>query len=426
MAAVSQWTGSDTRRLRLALRLTVRAFAEVLGVSVRTVSKWEAGGRDRVPWPELQSALDTLLRRASEEERQRFTASTVLEPGQESQARSTDERPRSLQDAMTNAAVGAADFTVWWETHASGGSSAEVLLAEVRRLAGAYLDEKPLPVILELKRLQETAFALLRGHQSPSNGRDLHVAAGYLCVLLAWLSGDVGNLGAADTNARAAGLFADTSGSGELRSWCQAAQSKTAYWLGDYRAAADHAQAGLAMPGGASVRVLLAAQAADAWATVGSLPRARAALNQISAERERVTDEDEIGGLLACDNAREANYVSGVHQQLGDSSLAVAVATNCLSLSRSRRVRSYAIEAQVRLNLVATYLDLRDLDAVAEALMPVLALPEDRRLETVRSRLAQLLPRLASEAFADNHAAQELHDRISDFVEVDETAWEAK
>lgn len=72
MAGVDRWTGRETRLLRHALRLTVRDFAEDLGVSPRTVSKWEAGGADHEPRPELQRALDTLLERATDTERARL------------------------------------------------------------------------------------------------------------------------------------------------------------------------------------------------------------------------------------------------------------------------------------------------------------------------------------------------------------------
>lgn len=74
MATVNQWSGRESRMLRQALRLTVRDFAEELGVSPRTVSKWEAGGAAHVPRPELQAALDTALSRATEEQRARFEA----------------------------------------------------------------------------------------------------------------------------------------------------------------------------------------------------------------------------------------------------------------------------------------------------------------------------------------------------------------
>ena len=51
MPAVGLWTGREARALRGALRLSVRAFAEHLGVAARTVSKWEKLGQATHPIP---------------------------------------------------------------------------------------------------------------------------------------------------------------------------------------------------------------------------------------------------------------------------------------------------------------------------------------------------------------------------------------
>ena len=72
MPAVRRWTGREARLLRQALRLSVRAFAEHLGVAARTVSKWEAAGRLTCPRPDTQAILDTALGRADASARQRF------------------------------------------------------------------------------------------------------------------------------------------------------------------------------------------------------------------------------------------------------------------------------------------------------------------------------------------------------------------
>ena len=69
---IQRWTGHEARLLREALRMSVRAFAAYLGVTDRTISKWEAGGRQLVPGPESQALLDTALNRASAEEQDRF------------------------------------------------------------------------------------------------------------------------------------------------------------------------------------------------------------------------------------------------------------------------------------------------------------------------------------------------------------------
>jgi len=69
---VARWTGHETRALREAMRLSVRAFAEYLGVGCRTVSKWEDRRRCVQPRPAMQSVLDRALTLADADARARF------------------------------------------------------------------------------------------------------------------------------------------------------------------------------------------------------------------------------------------------------------------------------------------------------------------------------------------------------------------
>ncbi|MHB9753192.1 helix-turn-helix domain-containing protein [Streptomyces sp. BYX5S] len=64
MATVHHWTGLEAKALRLALRMSVRAFAEHLGLAVATVSKWESKLAGTEPRPDTQAILDTALGRA--------------------------------------------------------------------------------------------------------------------------------------------------------------------------------------------------------------------------------------------------------------------------------------------------------------------------------------------------------------------------
>jgi transcriptional regulator with XRE-family HTH domain len=75
MTIVQRWSGRETRALREALRMTVIEFAEYLGVTDRTVSKWEAGGAARVPLPAIQQVLDTALRMCALDVQTRFAVS---------------------------------------------------------------------------------------------------------------------------------------------------------------------------------------------------------------------------------------------------------------------------------------------------------------------------------------------------------------
>jgi hypothetical protein len=67
-----EWTGLEATLLRLARRMTVRAFANHLGITSRMVTKWSTGGRSLQPRLEYQALLDESFRRCTEGERERF------------------------------------------------------------------------------------------------------------------------------------------------------------------------------------------------------------------------------------------------------------------------------------------------------------------------------------------------------------------
>ncbi|MEA2535426.1 MAG: hypothetical protein QOJ93_3237 [Actinomycetota bacterium] len=69
---VTIWSGREARALRIGMRMTIEAFAEHLGVGVRTVAKWEAQGPKIVPTAGIQEVLDTALERATGSQQSRF------------------------------------------------------------------------------------------------------------------------------------------------------------------------------------------------------------------------------------------------------------------------------------------------------------------------------------------------------------------
>ncbi|WP_433513781.1 helix-turn-helix domain-containing protein [Nonomuraea sp. CA-143628] len=64
VATVVEWTGAEAAALRKALRLSVRAFADFVGVAARSVANWEKLGTLTRPKPDTQALLDVALRRA--------------------------------------------------------------------------------------------------------------------------------------------------------------------------------------------------------------------------------------------------------------------------------------------------------------------------------------------------------------------------
>lgn len=69
---VARWSGRETRALREASRMSLRAFAERLGVATATVSKWEDRQRPSQPTLAMQAVLDDALRLADPDTRTRF------------------------------------------------------------------------------------------------------------------------------------------------------------------------------------------------------------------------------------------------------------------------------------------------------------------------------------------------------------------
>ncbi|GAA5118308.1 hypothetical protein GCM10025762_34670 [Haloechinothrix salitolerans] len=76
IVVVRQWTGREADALRCAVRMSVRGFADYLGISARAVSRWAQLGAETVPRPDMQAILDTALVNADLATRRRFAALT--------------------------------------------------------------------------------------------------------------------------------------------------------------------------------------------------------------------------------------------------------------------------------------------------------------------------------------------------------------
>ncbi|MEU5107384.1 SUMF1/EgtB/PvdO family nonheme iron enzyme [Streptomyces sp. NPDC021354] len=74
MTRVLRWTGRESLLLRKALRKSGHAFAELVGVSIRQVRRWEGRSETIELNPDNQAALDTVLAQAGRAAQQRFAA----------------------------------------------------------------------------------------------------------------------------------------------------------------------------------------------------------------------------------------------------------------------------------------------------------------------------------------------------------------
>lgn len=97
---VRKWTGREATALQAAMRMTNDAFAEKLGIAVRTVANWHKQP-DLTPRSEMQQLLDTLLEQASTAEIARFRSQ--LDTSEPEAASEDAEALRAAIAIVTNA-----------------------------------------------------------------------------------------------------------------------------------------------------------------------------------------------------------------------------------------------------------------------------------------------------------------------------------
>ncbi|WP_269853072.1 XRE family transcriptional regulator [Streptomyces sp. RPT161] len=343
----------------------------------------------------------------------RHTASVAQPRKNETTKAPSAEVPPTGVELVRSAAAESAAWAQWAEVSNVGDIALEQLMADARSLAADYLTDEPMDLFRRTRVLRDRVFALLEGHQHPRQSADLYVAAGYLCGLLAWMSSDLGQLREADTQGRTAWLCADLAGHNDLRAWALSTRSKIPFWDGRLKDAVTHARHGASYHPGGTVGVLLACQEADAWSMIGARAEAQQALDQADTARDRVTGTDDIGGLFSCPELRRANYASSVHLRTGDPARALNEAHEALV---NEPFHAYGTTAQMHISEAAAHIALRCPDGAAEALRPVLALPPERRMTPVTTRMRELSETIARSTMVDSSTAIALREEIQGFV----------
>lgn len=341
-------------------------------------------------------------------------------PFEEPEANTSQPPPplASVSDTVLGAADESVQWALWAESTNVGDIALEQIAADVRSLALDCLRGDSLACFGRARRLRDRTFSLLQGHQPPALTADLYVAAGYICSLLAWISSDLGNLTAADTQARTAWLCAKASENSELMAWVASTRSKIAFWGQRYPDAVEHARRGLAVRPRGSVGVLLACQEADAWSKLGATARAETALKLAHSAREGLGDEDdEIGGLFACTPARQLNYQAAVHLRTGRHAEALNETAEALRRA-PQSTRALGTEAQIHISHATALAGLEEPEGVMAALTPIMDIPADQRSSPVLERARDLVDVMAGSSAAGSRgfidARQALRDWRSD------------
>jgi tetratricopeptide (TPR) repeat protein len=286
----------------------------------------------------------------------------------------------------------------------------------VRHLAGDYQHATPFPLLMETRRLRDRVFVKLRGHQKPSETRELYLIAAQVCGLLAWMSGDMGFYKDADAHAWTGWVCAEHADHDGARTWIRATQSKLAYWDGRFVESAQLAEDGLRYECPGSGQVMAALLRARALARLGRDHEAEGALAQARTGMERAED-DGIGGLWSVIPARFHSLASNIQMWRHDPAQVLAETAQALKQFEiaAPRDRNYGAETHARIDQALAHLSLQHLDGADAALRPVLALSPENRYVPITQHLGQAQQALAQPGFRKTVCAQQLQEEIESY-----------
>jgi transcriptional regulator with XRE-family HTH domain len=334
----------------------------------------------------------------------------------------SDFMVNSDEDPVMAAARESARFSSFAEATNVGPLTLEQLRADIDRIARTWWNRPVISTFVEARELRDRAFELLEGHQQPPQTRDLYLAAGLLCSILAEASLGLGNLAAAETQARTAFLCAELAGHNGLRCWVRGEQSMIAIWDGRPADAVALARSGWDyVPETGTARVRPATIEARAQALLGHADAVDDALDRAKDARQQVVGSDEVGGFMESSVAEQLFYASTANLRIGGEQRYRQVehdATEAIRLYEAEptEVRRLSQLVETRLDLAGARLASGDLEGCAEQASEAMRASARRRTFTLDGRLRQLAGRLALAPYRSTPMALGLREEIQTYA----------
>lgn len=297
----------------------------------------------------------------------------------------------------------------------------EQLEADIGRLARTYVSHPLMEQYVEIKRLRDGVFELLRGRQHPRQTTDLYLSASRLCGLSAHVCLDLGDYGSAATHARTARACAEAAGYEGMLAWVRALESLIAYWTGQYERAAQLAQVGRQHREVGSIGARLASLEARARAIVGDSAGALAALSDAERSRDAISGRDEALGVFDFPAAKQCAYAGTTLLAVGGQQhvqWAIVSAETAIRLYRSADGDDQSVGDlfAAHLDLASGHLLLGDLDGTEEMLGFVFQSSPERMSASIVRRLTVLGRELGGRPYGGAAQAVHLRDRLQHTV----------
>ncbi|MFF8322001.1 helix-turn-helix domain-containing protein [Streptomyces bobili] len=320
-------------------------------------------------------------------------------------------------DSLSEDAVRSAEFARFIAHRNADEFVVEQMEADVGRLARTYVSHPLMEQYVEIKRLRDGVFELLRGRQRPRQTVDLYLSASRLCGLSAHVCLDLGAYDSAATHARTARACAETAGHEGMLAWVRAVESLIAYWTGRYEQAARLAQAGRRHRASGSIGARLASLEARALAIAGDSSGALAALSDAERSREAISGRDEVPGVFDFPVAKQFAYAGTTLLAAGGQEhvqRAIVSAETAIRLYRSADGDDQSVGDlfAAHVDLARGHLLLGDLDGTEEMLGFVLGSSPERMSASIVRRLTALGRELGGPQYGGAAQAVHLRERL--------------
>jgi hypothetical protein len=223
------------------------------------------------------------------------------------------------------------------------------------------------------------------------------------------------------SQSRTAWLCAEQADHHGLRAWISGLQALICYWARRPHDSIRYAQRGAAYAQRAcsTALVWLPASEAGAWAVLGNAEEARDGIERAEQawDQLRPNELDELGGIATFSKARQLHFSAGALMWLPDaSSMAEDYACRAVEAYADPTGPdwSFAGAAGSRAVLAIARTRRGEIDGAAEALIPVLDLPPEQRVNGVVQSVNQVHQALSG--MSTSATARDLQERIEHYV----------
>ena len=307
------------------------------------------------------------------------------------------------------------------EQRGIGDATLEQLRSDVTRLSREYMTGEPFPLFMEMRRVRSRMHDALDRRMWPRDAAQLYLLLGCVNCLMANVASDLDNPQAAEELARAGLAYAVAIDHRPLMAQLRLSLTDIAYWHDQARRASEYALSGLQYLAAGPTAAQLHLKYARAAARTGDTEAAQNAIAAAQEARQRDYTDDllEMGGEFRLSWASHHSLAGSALIEIPGAERSAAaeleLAAQLYQSGEPGEVFRYTLEARARIDLSTARLRAGALDAAAQAIRPVLALPPAKRTLELPQRMRVISAELAKPIFRDSPLARDLGDQIEEF-----------